>query len=143
MWKGSRTLFADQDESTQWSILGCLSGSALFLHLIACFIYNTYWPMFIFLAYAVVPVPMIILSESPSDYYFLRTEESSYENVALFLTAALGSSFIGIPMVLLHNEMINTGAFWMSLFAEAIMISAIFLFTTQEASITYQRTPNL
>eukprot|EP00002_Diphylleia_rotans_P027852 TRINITY_DN5605_c0_g1_i2.p1 TRINITY_DN5605_c0_g1~~TRINITY_DN5605_c0_g1_i2.p1 ORF type:complete len:100 (+),score=14.05 TRINITY_DN5605_c0_g1_i2:440-739(+) len=99
--------------------------------------------MFIFLAYAVVPVPMIILSESPSDYYFLRTEESSYENVALFLTAALGSSFIGIPMVLLHNEMINTGAFWMSLFAEAIMISAIFLFTTQEASITYQRTPNL
>eukprot|EP00002_Diphylleia_rotans_P027855 TRINITY_DN5605_c0_g1_i5.p1 TRINITY_DN5605_c0_g1~~TRINITY_DN5605_c0_g1_i5.p1 ORF type:complete len:122 (+),score=8.05 TRINITY_DN5605_c0_g1_i5:108-473(+) len=95
MWKGSRTLFADQDESTQWSILGCLSGSALFLHLIACFIYNTYWPMFIFLAYAVVPVPMIILSESPSDYYFLRTEESSYENVALFLTAALGSSFIG------------------------------------------------
>lgn len=80
---------------------------AIFMHILACAMYNNWWPLMSLLLYALMLLPLAALA---------RQSESLFDSAptgfhwAIFLLASLVTLVIGVPIVMWHVDVIESGS---------------------------------
>ncbi|KAM0043729.1 hypothetical protein Hdeb2414_s0010g00344661 [Helianthus debilis subsp. tardiflorus] len=113
--------------SGKLALLAILVSGGIVLQILACVLYNNWWPMLTALTYLVLPVPLILFAGSDTSIYF-NESESSWVDATKFLTGASAVGSIAIPIVLKHAGVITWGAFAMELSSLFVFVMAISCF---------------
>ncbi|KAM0883826.1 hypothetical protein ACQ4PT_031360 [Festuca glaucescens] len=94
--------------------IALLASGGIILHLLACILYNNWWPMLTVLMYLVLTMPVILFlgADSPS---MLSNESDGWVSFTKFLTGASVVGSIAIPSILKHAGIIGWGALTMEL----------------------------
>ncbi|CAJ1928907.1 unnamed protein product [Sphenostylis stenocarpa] len=93
--------------------LAILVSGGIVLQILACALYNNWWPMLSVLTYVLLPMPLLFFAGS-SDSVFSESD-NSWVNFTKFLTGASTVGGIAIPSILKHAGVIGWGAFAMEL----------------------------
>ncbi|KAI5594504.1 hypothetical protein BDE02_03G077400 [Populus trichocarpa] len=116
------------------AFLAILVSGGIVLQILACALYNNWWPMITVIMY--VPLPMPLLFFVGSDSSTLLTEsDSGWVNATKFLTGASVIGSIAIPVILKHAGVIGWGALAMELSSFFVFVIAIMCYigTSDEA----------
>ncbi|XP_040249142.1 uncharacterized protein [Aegilops tauschii subsp. strangulata] len=118
--------------SGRLAALAILLSGGIVLQILACALYNNWWPMLTVLMYLVLPMPLkkFLNSDSPS---IMSNEGDWWVNFTKFLT---GTSIVGsitILLILKHAGIIGWGALKMELSSFAVLGLAIMWFLQMNA----------
>ncbi|KAJ6933072.1 vacuolar protein sorting-associated protein 55 [Populus alba x Populus x berolinensis] len=116
------------------AFLAILVSGGIVLQILACALYNNWWPMLTVIMY--VPLPMPLLFFVGSDSSSLLTEsDSGWVNATKFLTGASVIGSIAIPVILKHADVIGWGALALELSSFFVFVIAIMCYigTSDEA----------
>ncbi|KAL6523877.1 hypothetical protein OROMI_030972 [Orobanche minor] len=114
-------------QSGKLAMLAILVSGGIVLQILACALYNNWWPMLTVLTYVVLPMPLTLFVGS--DTCALYSESSSgWVDATKFLTGASAVGSIAIPVILKHAGVIGWGAMVMELSSYFVFIVAILCF---------------
>ncbi|XP_071706323.1 vacuolar protein sorting-associated protein 55 homolog [Rutidosis leptorrhynchoides] len=113
--------------SGKLALLAILVSGGIVLQILACVLYNNWWPMLTALMYVILPVPLILFAGSDTSIYFTESE-SSWVDATKFLTGASAVGSIAIPIILKHAGVITWGAFAMELSSLVVFVLSILCF---------------
>ncbi|KAG4930507.1 hypothetical protein JHK82_047583 [Glycine max] len=105
-------------------LLGILVSGGVVLQILACALYNNWWPMLTAITYVLLPMPLLFLVGSGRSSLFSESD-SSWVNATKFLTGASAVGSIAIPAILKHSGVIGWGAFAMELSSFFVFVFAI------------------
>ncbi|KAB2607851.1 vacuolar protein sorting-associated protein 55-like protein [Pyrus ussuriensis x Pyrus communis] len=101
--------------------------ASILLQILACALYNNWWPMLSALMYVLVPMPCLFFGGGSTQVLFAR-ESDGWINAAKFLTGASTVGSIAIPIILRHAHMIETPAMWIEFFSFFIFVCTVMCF---------------
>lgn len=120
--------------SMEWFLLSAvLAGLAfmfsasILLQILACAIYNNWWPMLSALMYVLVPMPCLFFGGGSTQFLTSR-DGGGWIDAAKFLTGASAVGSIAIPIILRHAHMIETGAMWIEFTSFVIFVCTVMCF---------------
>ncbi|GJR11924.1 vacuolar protein sorting-associated protein 55 [Tanacetum coccineum] len=113
--------------SGKLALLAILVSGGIVLQILACVLYNNWWPMLTALMYVILPVPLILFAGADTSIYFTESE-NSWVDATKFLTGASAVGSIAIPIILKHAGVITWGAFAMELSSLFVFLVAILSF---------------
>ncbi|ESW28627.1 hypothetical protein PHAVU_002G004600 [Phaseolus vulgaris] len=93
--------------------LAILVSGGIVLQVLACALYNNWWPMLSVLTYVLLPMPLLFFAGSDDSIF--SESDNSWVNFTKFLTGASTVGGIAIPSILKHAGVIGWGAFAMEL----------------------------
>ncbi|KAL5702313.1 hypothetical protein ACHQM5_027543 [Ranunculus cassubicifolius] len=105
------------------ALLAILVSSGIVLQILACALYNNWWPMLTVIMYVLLPMPLMFFMGSDSSLF--TESESGWEDATKFLTGFSVVGSIAIPVILKHAGVIGWGALTMELSSFFIFVSAI------------------
>ncbi|XP_042510763.1 vacuolar protein sorting-associated protein 55 homolog [Macadamia integrifolia] len=91
--------------SGKLAFLAILVSAGIVLQILACALYNNWWPMLTVLMYVLLPMPFMFFVGSNSSLF--SESENSWENATKFLTGASAVGSIAIPSILKHADIIG------------------------------------
>ncbi|KAJ7555572.1 hypothetical protein O6H91_05G045100 [Diphasiastrum complanatum] len=94
--------------------------------ILACALYNNWWPMLTALMYVLVPMPCLFFG-GPSDS-FISTDGGNWVDAAKFLTGFSAVGSLAIPAILRHAQLIGSGALIIQLTSFFILVCTVLLF---------------
>ncbi|XP_071724490.1 vacuolar protein sorting-associated protein 55 homolog [Rutidosis leptorrhynchoides] len=109
---------------------GKLASLALFvsggivLLILACALYDNWWPMLSVIMYVLLPMPLLFFAGSDGSSLFSESD-NRWVSAAKFLTGVSAIGSIAIPAILKHANVICWGAFAMELSSFVIFVLAI------------------
>ncbi|XP_043702187.1 vacuolar protein sorting-associated protein 55 homolog isoform X2 [Telopea speciosissima] len=106
------------------AILAILVSAGIVLQILACALYNNWWPMLTVLTYVMLPMPLLFFVGSDAFSLFSETG-NSWVDATKFLTGASAVGCIAIPSILKHADVIGWGALAMELSSFIIFVTAI------------------
>ncbi|KAI9087002.1 hypothetical protein K1719_030963 [Acacia pycnantha] len=106
------------------ALLALLVAGGIVLQVLACALYNNWWPMLSVIMYVLLPLPLLC-SAGLDDYSSLSEPDSSWVSAVKFLTGASGIGSIAIPAILKHGGVIGWGAMIMELASFFVLVFAI------------------
>ncbi|KAL5795249.1 hypothetical protein ACOSQ2_000069 [Xanthoceras sorbifolium] len=106
------------------AFLAILVSGGIVLQILACALYNNWWPMLTVIMYVLLPLPVLFLAGSDSSSSFSESN-NSWVNATKFLTGASAVGSIAIPVILKHAGVIGWGALLMELSSFFIFVLAI------------------
>ncbi|XP_057758854.1 vacuolar protein sorting-associated protein 55 homolog [Arachis stenosperma] len=109
------------------AFLAILVSGGIVLQILACALYNNWWPMLSAITYVLLPMPLLFFAGSNGSSVFSESE-SSWVNLAKFLTGFSTIGSIAIPSILKHSGVIGWGAFAMELSSFFVFVLAILCF---------------
>ncbi|XP_042038616.1 vacuolar protein sorting-associated protein 55 homolog [Salvia splendens] len=114
-------------QSGKLALLAVLVSGGIVLQILACALYNNWWPMLTVLMYVLLPMPLLFFAGSNASS--LYTESSSgWIDATKFMTGASIVGSIAIPVILKHAGVIGWGALAMELSSFFIFGMAILCF---------------
>ncbi|KAK9075700.1 hypothetical protein SSX86_004029 [Deinandra increscens subsp. villosa] len=113
--------------SGKLALLAILVSGGIVFQILACVLYNNWWPMLTALMYLIIPIPLILFAGSDTNIYFTESE-SSWVDATKFLTGASAVGSIAIPIILKHAGVITWGAFAMELSSLFVFVTAMLCF---------------
>ncbi|KAG6490475.1 vacuolar protein sorting-associated protein 55 homolog [Zingiber officinale] len=108
----------------QLALLAILVSGGIVLQILACALYNNWWPMLTALMYIMLPMPLLFFMGSNSNS-LMSSEGDGWANLTKFLTGFSVIGSIAIPAILKHANLIGWGALVMELSSFAIFGIAI------------------
>ncbi|XP_073266342.1 vacuolar protein sorting-associated protein 55 homolog isoform X3 [Populus alba] len=108
--------------------------ASILLQILACAIYNNWWPMLSALMYVLVPMPCLFFGGGSTQFLTSRDGGGckisccSWIDAAKFLTGASAVGSIAIPIILRHAHMIETGAMWIEFTSFVIFVCTVMCF---------------
>ncbi|CAL9042620.1 unnamed protein product [Musa banksii] len=96
----------------QLALLAILVSGGIVLQILACALYNNWWPMLTALMYVILPMPLLFFGGSSS---LMSGDGDGWVNFTKFLTGASVVGSIAIPSILKHANLIGWGALAMEL----------------------------
>ncbi|XP_044491942.1 vacuolar protein sorting-associated protein 55 homolog [Mangifera indica] len=116
--------------------LAILVSAGIVLQILACALYNNWWPMLTVIMYVLLPMPLLFFAGSNGSS--LTTEsDNSWVNATKFLTGASAVGSIAIPAILKHAGVIGWGALAMELSSFFIFVLAIMCYIRMGADDDY------
>ncbi|XP_016201526.1 vacuolar protein sorting-associated protein 55 homolog [Arachis ipaensis] len=109
------------------AFLAILVSGGIVLQILACALYNNWWPMLSAITYVLLPMPLLFFAGSNGSSVFSESD-SSWVNLAKFLTGFSTIGSIAIPSILKHSGAIGWGAFAMELSSFFVFVLAILCF---------------
>uniref|UniRef100_A0A1D1Z8M6 Vacuolar protein sorting-associated protein 55 n=1 Tax=Anthurium amnicola TaxID=1678845 RepID=A0A1D1Z8M6_9ARAE len=109
------------------ALMAILVSAGIVLQVLACALYNNWWPMLTVLMYILLPMPLIFFSGSDTNS-LMSAEGSGWVDFTKFLTGASAVGSIAIPSILKHADVIGWGALVMELSSFLAFVLAIILF---------------
>ncbi|KAM1305481.1 vacuolar protein sorting-associated protein 55 homolog [Malus sylvestris] len=103
--------------------LAILVSGGIVLQILACALYNNWWPMLTVIMYVLLPMPLLFFVGSDSSIF--SESENGWVNATKFLTGASAIGSIAIPAILKHAGVIGWGALAMELSSFFVFILAI------------------
>ncbi|CAI9290609.1 unnamed protein product [Lactuca saligna] len=113
--------------SGKLALLAILVSGGIVLQILACVLYNNWWPMLTAIMYVILPVPLILFAGADTSVLFAESE-NSWVDATKFLTGASAVGSIAIPIILKHADVITWGAFAMEISSLFVFGTAIFCF---------------
>ncbi|CAL9084694.1 unnamed protein product [Musa textilis] len=113
--------------SGQLALLAILVSGGIVLQILACALYNNWWPMLTALMYVILPMPLLFFAGSNSSS-LMSNEGNGWVNFTKFLTGASVIGSIAIPSILKHAKLIGWGALAMELSSFVVFGVAILWF---------------
>ncbi|GMY29294.1 vacuolar protein sorting-associated protein 55-like [Fagus crenata] len=104
--------------------LAILVSGGIVLQILACALYNNWWPMLSVLMYVLLPMPLLFFAGSDNSSVFSESQ-SVWVNATKFLTGASTIGSIAIPAILKHAGVIGWGALAMDLSSFFVFVLAI------------------
>ncbi|KAF5759694.1 hypothetical protein HanRHA438_Chr16g0756231 [Helianthus annuus] len=114
--------------SGKLALLAILVSGGIVLQILACVLYNNWWPMLTALMYVILLVPLILFAGSDTSVYYTESQ-SSWEDATKFLTGASAMGSVAIPVILKHAGVITWGAFAMEISSLFVFVMAILCLT--------------
>ncbi|KAK3183097.1 hypothetical protein Dsin_030383 [Dipteronia sinensis] len=105
------------------ALLAILVSGGIVMQILACALYNNWWPMLTVIMYVLLPMPLLFFVGSDSS--LLSESDNSWVNVTKFLTGASAVGSIAIPVILKHAGVIGWGALLMELSSFFILVLSI------------------
>ncbi|KAL2901545.1 Vacuolar protein sorting-associated protein 55-like protein [Bienertia sinuspersici] len=125
-------------QSGKLAFLAILVSGGIVLQILACALYNNWWPMltdsnglgliFAVIMYVLLPMPMMFFVGSDASSLFTESSGNSWFNATKFLTGASVVGSIAIPAILKHAGIICWGALVMELSSFFVFVLAIMCF---------------
>ncbi|CAH9134202.1 unnamed protein product [Cuscuta epithymum] len=109
--------------------LAILVSGGIVLQILACALYNNWWPMLTVIMYVMLPMPLVFFAGSDTSSLYSESSDS-WIDAAKFLTGVSTVGSIAIPVILKHSGVIGWGAMAMELSSFFIFVLAIFCFVT-------------
>ncbi|CAF1929207.1 vacuolar protein sorting-associated protein 55 homolog [Brassica napus] len=106
------------------AFLAILVSGGIVLQILACALYNNWWPMLSVIMYVLLPMPLLFFAGSDSTSLF-NESDNSWINAAKFMTGASAVGSIAIPVILKHAGLIGWGALAFDLSSYVVFIVAI------------------
>ncbi|KAJ0973392.1 hypothetical protein J5N97_021351 [Dioscorea zingiberensis] len=107
--------------------LAFMFSASILLQILACALYNNWWPMLSALMYVVVPMPCLFFGDGSTRFLTSR-EGGGWINAAKFLTGASAVGSIAIPVILRHAHLIETGAMLIEFTSFFILVCTVLCF---------------
>ncbi|KAL3650670.1 hypothetical protein CASFOL_007073 [Castilleja foliolosa] len=114
-------------QSGKLAMLAILVSGGIVLQILACVLYNNWWPMLTVLMYLFLPMPLIFFAGSDTSSLY-SDSSSGWVNATKFLIGASSVGSIAIPVILKHADVIGWGALAMELSSYFIFVMAILCF---------------
>ncbi|KAH7835351.1 hypothetical protein Vadar_025370 [Vaccinium darrowii] len=106
------------------ALLAILVSGGIVLQILACALYDNWWPMLTAIMYVLLPMPLLFFAGSDTSSLF--TESSSgWVDACKFLTGASSIGSFAIPAILKHAGVIGWGALGMQMGSYLIFVLAI------------------
>ncbi|KAE8677418.1 Vacuolar protein sorting-associated protein 55-like protein [Hibiscus syriacus] len=105
------------------ALLAILVSGGIVLQILACALYNNWWPMLTVIMYVLLPMPLLFFTGS--DASLLSESNNGWVNATKFLTGASAVGSIAIPAILKHAGIISWGALAMEVSSYFIFVLAI------------------
>ncbi|CAL1383367.1 unnamed protein product [Linum trigynum] len=86
------------------AMLAILVSGGIVLQVLACALYNNWWPMLTVVMYVLLPMPLLFFAGSESVF---QESDSSWMNASKFFTGASTVGSIAIPAILKHAGIIG------------------------------------
>ncbi|KAJ6835115.1 vacuolar protein sorting-associated protein 55-like protein [Iris pallida] len=109
------------------ALLAILVSGGIVLQVLACALYNNWWPMLTVVMYVLLPMPLLFFGGSDSSS-LMSGDGNRWVNFTKFLTGASVVGSFAIPSILKHADVIGWGALWMELSSFFIFVIAILWF---------------
>ncbi|KAG9452223.1 hypothetical protein H6P81_005127 [Aristolochia fimbriata] len=106
------------------AFLAILVSSGIVLQILACALYNNWWPMLTVLMYVLLPMPLVFFVGSDTSS-LTSSGGDSWVDATKFLTGASVVGSIAIPAILKHANVIGWGALAMELSSFLLFAIAI------------------
>ncbi|KAK1310499.1 hypothetical protein QJS10_CPA08g01434 [Acorus calamus] len=107
--------------------LAFMFSSSILLQILACALYNNWWPLLSALMYVLVPMPCLFFGGG-STHFLTSRDSDGWINAAKFLTGASSVGSIAIPVILRHADLISTGAMWIEFTSFFILVCTVMCF---------------
>ncbi|KAK6947459.1 Vps55/LEPROT, partial [Dillenia turbinata] len=120
------------------AFLAILVSGGIVLQILACALYDNWWPMLTVMMYVLLPMPLLFFAGSDTSS-LLSESRSSWEHAAKFLTGMSAVGSIAIPSILKHADVIGWGALAMGLSSFLIIVVAIVCFLKLNNEDDYSR----
>ncbi|CAO2819382.1 unnamed protein product [Amaranthus hypochondriacus] len=124
-------------QSGKLAFLAILVSGGVVLQILACALYNNWWPMLTVIMYVLLPIPMMFFAGSDTSSLFTESSGNSWLDAAKFLTGASVVGSIAIPTILKHAGIIGWGALVMELSSFFVFILAILCFIKMDDDDAY------
>ncbi|KAH0737060.1 hypothetical protein KY290_035765 [Solanum tuberosum] len=111
-------------EATRLAGLAFMFSSSILLQILACALYNNWWPMLSALMYVVVPMPCLFFGGGSTQFLISR-DGGGWMDAAKFLTGASAVGSIAIPIILRHADLIQTGAMFIEFVSFFIFVCTV------------------
>ncbi|XP_021288261.1 vacuolar protein sorting-associated protein 55 homolog [Herrania umbratica] len=118
------------------ALLAILVSGGIVLQILACALYNNWWPMLTIIMYVLLPMPLLFFAGSDGSS-LLSESDNSWVNATKFLTGASAVGSIAIPAILKHAGVIGWGALAMELSSYFIFILAIMCYIRMDDNDDY------
>ncbi|XP_022155500.1 vacuolar protein sorting-associated protein 55 homolog [Momordica charantia] len=109
------------------AFLAILVSGGIVMQILACALYNNWWPMLSVIMYVLLPMPLLFFGGSDSSSLYTESNDS-WINATKFLTGASTIGSIAIPIILKHAGIIGWGALAMDLSSFLVFVIAILCF---------------
>ncbi|KAA0053070.1 hypothetical protein IC582_014980 [Cucumis melo] len=109
------------------AFLAILVSGGIVMQILACALYNNWWPMLSVIMYVLLPMPLLFFAGSDSSSLYTDSNDS-WINATKFLTGASTVGSIAIPVILKHAGIIGWGAMAMDLSSFVVFVVAILCF---------------
>ncbi|XP_068651187.1 vacuolar protein sorting-associated protein 55 homolog [Aristolochia californica] len=106
------------------AFLAILVSSGIVLQILACALYNNWWPMLTVLMYVILPMPLLFFAGSDTSS-LMSSSGDSWVDATKFLTGASAVGSVAIPAILKHANVIGWGALAMELSSFLTFVVAI------------------
>ncbi|KAI3441910.1 uncharacterized protein J3R85_001967 [Psidium guajava] len=110
--------------SGKLALLAILVSGGIVLQILACALYDNWWPMLSLIMYVLLPMPLLFFAGSDSSALFSESD-SRWVNATKFLTGASAVGSIALPVILKHAGVIGWGALAMDLSSFFVIVLAI------------------
>ncbi|KMZ66541.1 Vacuolar protein sorting-associated protein-like protein [Zostera marina] len=110
-------------QTGQLALLAIMVSSGIVLQILACALYNNWWPMLTVIMYVILPMPLMFFTGPDSS--LISSSEDGWANFTKFLTGASVVGSIAIPAILKHADIIGWGALSMELSSFFIFVFTI------------------
>ncbi|XP_021908342.1 vacuolar protein sorting-associated protein 55 homolog [Carica papaya] len=104
--------------------LAILVSGGIVLQVLACALYNNWWPMLTLITYVLLPMPLLFFTGSGTSA-LISDSGNSWVNITKFLTGASAVGSVAIPVILKHAGVIGWGALAMDLSSFFVFVLAI------------------
>lgn len=93
--------------------LALLLAAAIVLQILACALFDNWWPLLTVIMYILLPMPLLFFGSASAEVYS-STEPNDWADIAKFLTGFSAIGSIAIPSILYHAQLIEAGAMCMA-----------------------------
>ncbi|KAJ4977659.1 hypothetical protein NE237_008439 [Protea cynaroides] len=112
---------------TKLAGLAFMFSASILLQILACAIYNNWWPMLTAVMYVLVPMPCMFFGGGSTNFLMSR-DGGGWIDAAKFLTGASAIGSIAIPAILRHANLIETGAMFIEFTSFFILVCTVLCF---------------
>ncbi|XP_027337791.1 vacuolar protein sorting-associated protein 55 homolog [Abrus precatorius] len=116
-------------------LLAILVSGGVVLQILACALYNNWWPMITAITYVLLPMPLLFFAGSESSLF--SESDSRWVNATKFLTGASAVGSIAIPTILKHSGVIGWGALAMEFSSFFVFVLAMMCYIRMNGEDDY------
>lgn len=97
------------------------------LGILACALWANWWPLFVVGCFLFAPLPHILFGWCYSDDFagFVDERSRGLKDVADFLTGSALAAGFGLPIILMHTDVIDLGPMFMSMVGGAVVYLSV------------------
>ncbi|RWR81492.1 vacuolar protein sorting-associated protein 55 [Cinnamomum micranthum f. kanehirae] len=122
--------------SGRLAFLAIMVSAGIVLQILACALFNNWWPMLTVLMYVLLPMPLLFFTGSDSSSLFSGGGDS-WVNATKFLTGASAVGSIAIPAILKHANVIGWGALALDLSSFFVFVFSIICYLQGHSDSDY------